>query len=270
VSIAPVTEQRDALHYAPPPPLRRRRVFRRVAFLLALLIAVGAGIHWFPLLREHVLLQLLQRRCLNHTAGPDEVVFEPDPAAAKRLFSDKRYQAAPRSSPCAFLVPQYWSDLYARLSPPGLRSDATVFLGRMSTADGQEFLVAIDLTFNALPHSYPEYGMLMTSRVIEPHRLARPRLVFSATKQFIASGIPGTLKAGRRDLADASHLTLLNDRVDGWLRNDGSMTLVPRAEWQPGREFPVREVTPPAPSSPGSLPTSGRPGARPSASPASR
>jgi hypothetical protein len=249
------------LQYAPQPPLRQRRVVRRGGLIVALLVAVGAVVYWFPVLREHVVLQVLQRRCLSHSMSPDEVVFDPDPQLAR----------IGRLKPGTRSVPTYWNDFYARLSPPGLKSDATLFLGRMKRPDGRERLVAIDATLILPPQSSPYYGLLLTARVIEPSGLLnRPRLVATSTGQFFSSGTPGEMTAANRDAQDTSHVTLFNGRVEAWLKSDDSVTFAPREEILVSGQSWVRDLTPPAPSSPASPPTEARPATRPSASPAAR
>jgi hypothetical protein len=275
VSIAPVSEQRDALHYAPPPPLRRRRGIRRVALLLALLIAVGAGVYWFPLLREHVVLQVLQRRCMNYTPPADEVVFEKDAERAAQLLSDPRYQSTGSAPPATYLVPKDWADLYATLSPPGLKSWGTVFLGEMKTREGDRRLVAIDMTVENTSSRAID-GFLLTARVIEPASpLRRPTLVSTMSYRYVLSVKHYPVKPARRDPADPSHLLLFDGAVEARLEDPDFVTMSGRGEdplggWGARDPDAFLEPTPPAPSSPASLPTSARPAARRSASPALR
>jgi hypothetical protein len=272
VSIAPVSDQRDALHYAPPPPLRRRRVFRRVALLLALLIAVGAGIRWFPLLREHVLLQILQRRCMNYQPAPGQVVFDKG-AATAALLKDPKYTALRWSEPAAYSVPKDWSDFYALLSPPGLKSWGTVFLGTMRTPQGETRLVAVDMTVDNTLATGSMDAFLLTARVIEPGwPLRRPRLITSTSWRFILPTSHYPVTPAVVDPADPSHLILFNGAIDASLQEGDTVTMRDLNRFTPGGfgSTPAAGPTPPAPSSPASLPTSGRPAARRSASPALR
>ena len=245
------------LGYAPPLPLRRRKVVRRAALLAVLAGVAASALWWFPHVRDHVVLLGLQRRCLNHAPPPDEVVFDEGPGRADALMADGRYQHFAGPPPAAFLVAPYWRDLYARLSPPGLRSHGTVFLHGMRTPGGEYRLVAIDMSVGNPSGSID--SILLTARVIDPATLvAGPRLLSTTSVEFIPYGLRGRVTPGQIDPKDPTHVVLLSGRIDAWLGDDDRVKLRPR------------DVTPPAPSSPASLPTSAAPATRPSGRPGGR
>jgi hypothetical protein len=250
------------LQYAPPPPLRQRRVVRRVLLILALVALVGAGVYYFPQAREQALIYACQRRCMGYQPPANQVVFDDDPVRAAGLLSDPRYGTTAGGT-TAFLVPRPWADLYAHLSPPGLKSNGTVFLGAMTTADGRRRLIAIDLTVNNASRS--KDSVLLMARVIEPgNPVRRPRLLSTYGAEFLHYELKGPVTPGQVDPQDPTHVVLFNGKVDGWLQGD-SVKLRPRAEVPATARF-----IPPAPSSPASPRSSGPPATRPSADPGAR
>ena len=218
---------------------------------------VAAGVWWFPVIRERVVLFALQRRCMNHAPPAGEVVFCEGTERASSLMSDGRYRHFAGPPQAAFLVPKYWSDFYAALSPPGFKSHGTVFLGGMKTPAGETRLVAVDLVIDSSSE------VLLTARVVRPAwALGRPTLVSAGIYRFPRSGLTvSAVTPGRLDPQDPAHLTLFGGGIEGWLRDDPVGDQV---------ELYLRDFTPPAPSSPGSLPTSAAPATRPSAGPVAR
>lgn len=226
---------------------------------LALVAVTGAGIYYFPQAREQVLIYTWQRRCMRYRPPSGQVVFDDDPVRAAILLSDPRYGAAAGGT-TAFLVPNAWADLYAQLSPPGLRSNGTLFLGAMTAPEGERRLVAIDITVNNSSRS--KDAVLLMARVIEPGNLIRrPRLLSTYGAEFLHYELKGPVTPGRVDPQDPTHIVLFNGQVDGWLQGD-SVRLRPRP--------PTPALIPPAPSSPASPPTSDPPATRPSAGPGAR
>jgi hypothetical protein len=218
---------------------------------------VAAGMWWFPVVRERAVLYLLQRRCLNHAPPADEVVFAAGAERASALMSDGRYHHFAGPPQAAFLVPKYWSDFYAALSPPGFKSHGTVFLGRMKTPQGKPRLVAVDLVIDSSSE------VLLTSRVVQPGTLHKPPVLYSASiYRFPSADLTAApVTPGRIDAADPSHVILFGGRVQGWLRDEASADFVELFQF---------DLTPPAPSSPASPPTSAGPATRPSAPPVAR
>jgi hypothetical protein len=234
---APATPE---LQYAPRPPLRRSRAFRRVLLGAGVVIVVVAGIHWFPQVHEHLLLQVWQRRSLNYHPPADEVVHDRDPQRAAALLADRRYQSTAGSAPAAFLVPKYWADLYATVSPPGLKSDGTVFLGRMQSVIGVERLVAVDMTVG----NPASDDVLLTTRVIEPASLlGRPRVVSTMGSRFLSYHLlDKPVTPAQIDPQDPTHLLLFGGRIHGWLQPDGNGLNVRPADPRADRALRLRDL----------------------------
>ena len=259
------------LQYAPRPPLRRRRVVGRVVVGLAVLAFAAAAVYGFPVWQERVTLYVLQRQCMRHAPAADEVVFDSGPGRAEALMALGGYHHMAGPPAAAFLVPPYWRDFYAKLSPPGLRSHGTVFLGRMTTRGGKQYLVAVDMSLQSAGTD----DVLLMSRVVEPGSLLRrPRMRGGMGVRLLSFGLlDAAVTPGQVDPADPTHLILFGGRVHGWLADDGSMNLRPH---DPGPVFvpndgpQSRPATRPAPSSPASPRSSAGPATRPSAAPASR
>ena len=236
---APPT-QGSELQYAPRPPLRKRRMFRRVLAGIGLLFVAAAGIKWFPQVNEHIKLQVWQRRCLNHQPPADQVVYSEDPQISASLLADPRYQSMPTSTPSAFLVPKYWADLYATVSPPGLRSNGTVFLGRMRTPDGKERLVAIDMTIDNPGRD----DVLLTTRVIEPASLlGRPRVLQTMGSRFVSYHLCDTsVRPAQVDPQDRSHLLMFAGRIHGWFQPDGNSVNIRPADPRSDHALRIRDL----------------------------
>jgi len=233
---APVSE----LQYAPRPPLRKRRVVRRVLLGIGLVVVVAAGIKWFPQVNEHVLLQVWQRRCLNHHPPADQVVYTEDPQRSAALLADGQYQSMPTSTPAAFLVPKYWADLYATVSPPGLKSHGTVFLGRMHSANGVERLVAIDMVIENPARD----DVLLVTRVVEPASLlGRPRVVQTTGSRFVSYHLRDKPVAPAQvDAQDPTHLLLFDGRIHGWFQPDGNSINIRPADPRSANALRLRDV----------------------------
>jgi hypothetical protein len=241
--------------------------------LIGALFLIGAAARWYPTTRDRLSLYVLQQRCLEYCPPANEVVYESGFSEEGRgrtsaLLADPRYQPMSNGSG-AYLVPTDWSDFYARLAPPGLKSDGTVFLGRMKTPRGDTRLVGFDLVVHRLPSGLPP-GLLVTARVIRPGpAVGRPALL-SATSVNLYAVSPSGLTSftnpitpGQIDPNDPAHVILFGGRVDAWLKDDDTVDVAPRAGL-------ASASTPPAPGYPASPPTSAGSGPAPSAPPAGR
>jgi hypothetical protein len=205
-----------------------------------LLVVLAAGIKWFPQVNEHVLLQVWQRRCLNHHPPADQVVYTEDPQRAAALLGDPRYQSMPASTPAAFLVPTYWSDLYATVSPPGLKSHGTVFLGRMRSATGIERLVAVDMVIENPSRD----DVLLVTRVVEPASLlGRPRVIQTMGSRFVSYHLRDKpVTPAQVDPQDPTHLLLFDGRIQGWFQSDGNSVKVRPADLHAGHSLRLRDL----------------------------
>ena len=234
---------------------------RRAVLLVVVAAVVAAGIWLFPHVRDRVTLQLLQRRCMKHAPSGNEFVYH-EAGGWHGLLYDRRYQMRGGPRPAAFLVTRDWRELYVRLSPPGFRSDGTVFLGEMKTPDGDRRLVAVDMVIDSSSE------VLLTARVVEPGSLLRrPRLATASIYRLRSDALLAEpVTPGKVDPRDPARVLLFGGRVEGWLRDDtvnGSLC-------NDHVELYPRDLTPPAPSSPASLPTSAGPATRPWAPPAGK
>lgn len=253
-AVAPTPE----LQYAPWPP-RGRRVARRLSFLAVVLAVACTSVWWFPRLRDNAQMFYWQRQSMAHAVSPVTVVHD-------------RPAGPANAPPAVMLVPRAWTNLYRSISPPGLRSQGTVFLHALRPREGTRRLVAVDVA-DAGPITSRRHveHVELTWRVIEPGVvLTRPRVVRTGERALLFDrNLSGyQLTAGRVDPADPSHFTftcVVGDRthtIDGWLRSDDSVSI----EFRPA---PV-DLTPPAPASPGSPPTSAGSATRPSSPPGAR
>jgi hypothetical protein len=215
-------------------------VVRRVLLGIGFVIVLAAGIKWFPQVNEHVLLQVWQRRCLNHHPPADQVVYTEDAQRAAALLADRRYQSMPTSTPAAFLVPAYWADLYATVSPPGLKSHGTVFLGRMRSANGVERLVAIDMVIENPARD----DVLLVTRVVEPASLlGRPRVITTVGSRFVNYHLrEKPVTPAQVDPQDPTHLLLFDGRIHGWFQRDGDMVNIRPADPRAGTALRLRDV----------------------------
>ena len=231
---------------------------RRAAVLVFAAALVAASVWWFPKVRDRLVHYALQRRCMSHAPPKDESVYDDRPGRADALMRDGRYHHLAGPPQAAFLVPPYWRDFYARLSPPGLKSHGTVFLGRMYAPDGKERLVAVDMVVEG------NDDVLLMARVVEPGSLLRrPRLVSTMGGRFVSYGLlDRPVPAGRVDTNDPTRLVIFDGRIDARLDERDHVEMRPH---DPHRARGRSLTTPPVPSSPASLPTSAAPATRPSA-----
>jgi hypothetical protein len=235
------------LQYSPTPPWRRGRRFRRILVLAVLLLLAATAVLWFPRVRNDVLVVYWQHKCLRHVVPPSTVVHAYPP------FDEGERTGVRR-------VPREWSYLYGALSPPGLRSEGTPFLHELRTPSGKRRLVAVDVTEKPTPNS--KY-LTLAWRVIEPagSPLVLPRILRSSGSRLPVDVDSGSFRvlSGDLDSNDRSHFSFVCEYagrqqvLDGWLRDDDSVAIELR---------PAPPVTPPAPASPASLPTSGGSGRR--------
>src|SRR5688572_16820906 len=152
------------LQYAPPVPWQRRPVFRRIFAGLAVLLGVAVGVAIYPFAERRAKAWHWYNRCAKHSASTSTPVLETDSARIKQLRKDPRYGVDASGWLC--VVPQEWTALYSELSPPGLKTYGTAFLGELRTPQGKPRLVAVDVTFDTWTHSGD--SLVLAWRVITP------------------------------------------------------------------------------------------------------
>jgi len=214
--------QPPPLHYAALPPWYRRKWFYRIITGLAVLPLVCASVLWAPAAVRHFRLIYWQSRCMQYTPAPGQVV---------NVYSNSGDND----------VPIAWSRLYSMLSPPGLRSRGTLYLGWLKRPDGARRLVAIDTVTWSVSGQTHHIGLLC--RVIVPAGPMRPARLRPGLNQprfvIIDLGPDSQVRFGVRDPQDPTHLTIeywhdgRHYFIDGWLRNDDSVLLELRSEQAP-------------------------------------
>lgn len=183
------------------------RTLVRIALISAGLFAV---VTWGPLSWRKVELIYWQSRCLNHT-----------PPSVQAAASNANVE-----------VPHEWARFYQLLSPPGMNSAGTAFLGGRTSPAGNRRLVAVDVSHTMADSNHA------TARLFVPGGLlSRPREVLHpiGAVQLPAGGV---VVSGRADPRDPSHFTFICEApdaqhvIDGWLRDDDTVLLEVRP---PGR-----------------------------------
>ena len=218
----------------------RRRRTRRWLILSAIAATLLTSFVWAPPLWRHAQLLYWQRQCLNYTAPPDQVVYESDPTAAAKLLASSK-ACRTDASGAAYLVPEAWESFYSLLSPPGGRSQGTVFLHRLRRPDGVERLLAVDLIDADNPSMFHASIFQPGTAITRPRQVGNvmtmgmaigggDAFVFAATRPSKWRRV----YAGRGDPADASHFTFVWESpfrrfmFDGWLLNDDRFVLETR------------------------------------------
>lgn len=251
---APAVQQID---YAPPPPWRKRKAFRRVVRGIVLLGVLAVAVYFAPAVWHRVMLLHAQRRCLSFTGSPDKVVYESDPdRAAALMATDRQYVALrPEGHPVAWFSKD-WDRLYALLSPPGRREAATVFMGERRAREGPRRLVVVEMYNVGERGSYPDF----TGAVIElgtPLSPPRVRRLIYRYLFYLPKHEKLRLYAAQADAKDESHFTFryeingVSGTIDGWLQAEDRVILEVRDG--PAKEFLDwlnARPTPSAPSSP--------------------
>lgn len=216
-----------------------------------------AGWRWGPPAWRQTKILYWQRQCLNYSAGPEKIVYEEALPAAERLLSqDSQYsrlgivQSGRNDlADAAQSLPECWERLFATThgmpypTPPLFRNwilGAIVFLHERTAPNGRQRLVCI-----ALVHSNGDFADCSTGlRSYKATTIQSTKLPFPANRISESCGSAREILswpepqiriyAGQPDPADASHFTIRyemwgqSDILDGWLRDDDSVTLTPR------------------------------------------
>jgi hypothetical protein len=203
-----------------------------VKLAIPVLLIVAAAM-LAPRFLRHASILLAQRQLRAHAAPPTQVVYEDDPAEAKKLARHPGYTSNDAQT-LAYLVSVDWMNFYAARGG-GYQSWGTVYLGELQTKDGRRVLCSLDLSIS---NSGTQHWASIGARMIEPGTTYRsPKPVSPCWTRgdggSIALNKEDTLRvyAGQRDPNDASHVTIdyvLNGTthtIDGWLEDTGFMRL---------------------------------------------
>jgi hypothetical protein len=259
------------LAYGRPSGARRKR-FARVAIILSLVVVATAAVKLIPPAIRNYQLLALQTACVSHSQPPDFVAFDTDPTAAakkiaagthERVFSHSVHGGVPADLPSpAGYVFKPWRGLYDAIGPGNSRpSDATLFVGTLTSPAGHKRLVCIDLSL--IQHMDDKGRPEMKSiyfrwAVIRPGSLNQPPVLAASFSDQYARGLTtnifqaplGTTAvfildsindqrrrflawSGEIDPADASHVTIRTEnwecktlaRVNAYLGDDDRVTI---------------------------------------------
>jgi hypothetical protein len=186
------------------------------------------------MVERHAKVWRWYRRCAQYAASTSTPVVEYRSASTTKLRKDPRYAVDGYGS--AFFVPSEWTSLYSELSPPGLKTYGTAFLGERRTAGGAPRLVGVDVTFDR--RTGFSDTLVLWWRVIQPGPPFRlPKVVAQDSYHVPASMMFQRVYAGQIDPSNRSHFTITievegKQRVlDGWLREDDTISMEQRTEY---------------------------------------
>jgi hypothetical protein len=183
--------------------------------LFAIAVACFIFSKQIPTIVRRMQLLSWQRQCMTFTFGPRQTIV--NIATTQPVYGGIAFP---------------WQEFYARLSPPGLRSDGTVFLHELTSPAGHHRLVAVDLYLAFMFKTTVNIAYI--SRVIVPGTLmSDPKEilpgVYRATFRNLAT--PARLFAGTTDPTDPSHFSIpfafrkYTGHIDGWLRDNDQVIL---------------------------------------------
>ncbi len=231
----------------------RRRIIRRIfriTLLFTIIIAGATSIRWAPPGWHRAQLLYWQRECLNYSAPPDQIVFESDQG-----FSIILGPTASNPPKCLAklqqLLPPSGSTLSSNTTFPLSTSGSTFtaaserisFIHQRRSRNGNVRLVVIGDVFN-LTDSYDTcvptavFGRSPSIESVTFFSWMRPRFLDAYDDN--GDGYPDhpfrvRVYAGQSDPIDQSHFTIAyeidrnKDIIDGYLQDDGSVTLTCRA-----------------------------------------
>jgi hypothetical protein len=246
---------------------RRRRWFRRAIFLSLLVALVGyPSWRWGPRALATTRLLYWQNRCLNFIPARDQIAYEEDADAARKLLaSGKEYSAyalnrtqykdPAAAQTAAAYVPNCWTNFGALAGPSyapwaGTPYGAVVFLHERVSPAGHRRLVMVRYipetnTFNP----YFLAGFNYDTKAITPATMtkppAQPMRGYAIDVISTWPKVPPKVRmyCGTIDPADASHFTIRyefwgkSDTLDGYLGDNDNITITPRklpldAQWE--------------------------------------
>jgi hypothetical protein len=212
-------EQLRHLEYGEPVPFRRRKLTRRIAITLVMLFGVAASI---PLLMsEYRRMRII--RLYNACAQP---------TMDRPTFDGTRMPGGGYQYKMALVRP--WDELNRELQS-NINTRGTMFVGSLRTpTTKREFVVGVDFVIGANPNDIAtQVRALKRGSRMEPVKVD----MYSYPILPVADSVT-TLKIhlGVADPSDPSHFSIPCDVngtrlfIDGWLKDDGSVTLEWRSE----------------------------------------
>lgn len=227
------------------PGQKRRRLTRRIEFVLGALVLIGLAIKLGHAAWHHVQLLYWQNRAMTYAPPADQVVYEDDPAEAPKVLRQAGTIAGTHDS--VFQSNEPWARLYELISPPGARSRPTLFLHERRNSKGERRLVVVQESWigtssNALfantngTSRTADEPFAMRATVIAAGSMFRYPTELNDDPSAPTFMVPSYLflqqpthfrwYAGQFDPKDESHFTIqgrMNDKpitVNGWLRDD--------------------------------------------------
>ena len=224
------------VHYAQPPPVHRRPSFRRAVLVAALLFLTAFLYQVGPAAWRHTRAVYWKGRCESFVPPKGLVIYEDDPARLSAVLAQPGYVSrslAVGTSGLALMELPTWKAYYGNAAP-------VVFMHRRTSPSGNERFVAVQfaavgsdttwrrLTFMPYVENTASYFSLN-----RPARATPPPV--NGLMMFREAGDGTRVLAGTPDPADASHFNIdyvhndVSGTIDGWLNDDDSVTLAPRA-----------------------------------------
>jgi hypothetical protein len=223
-SAIPPETPAQGLDYAQAPAWHRTAKAKRAATALIVVGVLVVAALWAPSGWRMLRISHYQRQCLRYQRPPDAVACS---ISAGDVMT-------PSLGSISSEVPPAWVNLYAGISPPGFRSQGTIFLHARRARDGNGArLIAVDVVD---PDALLGRSCSVEVRVLQPASLGRtPREIWSNQQPLLNYDAgPCTLYAGQPDPSDESHFTFdvdANGRrqtFDGWLRENDTLIIEPR------------------------------------------
>jgi hypothetical protein len=206
------------LDYAPRPPMHQRRIFRLIIGTFLFVAVLASGWFWMPSLWWQIELLYWEHECLAYVQASGQLVYD---------------SASGRS-----LIPHEWEVFYSKYSYPGMRSDGTIFLGKLISPNGNRRLVAVDIadTYNligakrAYPRVFQVNGISLT--LVHPNQKSAEFLGWIGSSMMPNSKTEKLqVFSGQIDSKDPSHVVFAT-RLDGrpkdfdvWLQNDDTVVI---------------------------------------------
>ena len=212
-----MTEPSAQLEYAPPPPLHRRKVVRRVVMAVALLVLVGWGWVMIPRYWINAQTAMRHRQWMRYTRPPTTIAFEPPGPKANELF---------RPGTGYIMRP---GGVFHETGVGGVHHNA-VFLHGRKRPDGQQRVVWVSMGYLRTDR----LRLRLDGEILVPATIAQPGLRLPTSHAGLpedGAGQPPRIYAGQPDPNDASHFTMQYEFesegrsgvIHGWLRDNDTI-----------------------------------------------